>query len=204
MNKELCLIKLLFNYDLFLKYHKVINSSYIRETNKELGQIVQAIENYHEIYPNKNLNDTSCLELHFYTCFPATSKRDREVYSALLSRLESTQADIALVEAYVQSIQERSKATRIALAALEVSEGRRDWQSLSNAFLEASEGISEVVRDEDLFVSHKLSVIHAHYDHPGLKWRLNSMNRMMGSLRKGNYGIIFARPETGKTTFLAS
>ncbi len=39
---------------------------------------------------------------------------------------------------------------------------------------------------------------------PGLRWRLNTLNRMLGSLRKGNFGFVFARPETGKTTFLAS
>jgi replicative DNA helicase len=37
-----------------------------------------------------------------------------------------------------------------------------------------------------------------------LKWRLTSLNRSLGPLRKGDFGFIFARPETGKTTFLAS
>lgn len=37
----------------------------------------------------------------------------------------------------------------------------------------------------------------------GLRWRLNSLNRSLGSLRKGDFGFIFARPESGKTTFLA-
>lgn len=39
---------------------------------------------------------------------------------------------------------------------------------------------------------------------PGLRWRLGSLNRSLGSLRKGDFGFVFARPETGKTTFLAS
>lgn len=38
----------------------------------------------------------------------------------------------------------------------------------------------------------------------GLRWRLKSLNRSLGSLRKGDFGFVFARPETGKTTFLAS
>jgi len=37
-----------------------------------------------------------------------------------------------------------------------------------------------------------------------LRWRLDSLNKSLGSLRKGDFGFIFARPETGKTTFLAS
>jgi replicative DNA helicase len=39
---------------------------------------------------------------------------------------------------------------------------------------------------------------------PGLRWRLNCLNKSLGSLRKGNFGFLFARPETGKTTFIAS
>jgi replicative DNA helicase len=37
-----------------------------------------------------------------------------------------------------------------------------------------------------------------------LRWRLTTMNKMVGSLRKGDFGFIFKRPETGGTTFLAS
>jgi replicative DNA helicase len=35
-------------------------------------------------------------------------------------------------------------------------------------------------------------------------WRLKSLNTALGSLRMGDFGFVFARPETGKTTFLAS
>jgi replicative DNA helicase len=38
----------------------------------------------------------------------------------------------------------------------------------------------------------------------GIKWRLPSLQEALGSLNKGDFGFIFARPETGKTTFLAS
>lgn len=39
---------------------------------------------------------------------------------------------------------------------------------------------------------------------PGIRWRLDFLNKSLGSLRRGDFGFIFARPETGKTTFLAS
>jgi hypothetical protein len=38
----------------------------------------------------------------------------------------------------------------------------------------------------------------------GLRWRTDSLNKRLGSLRQGNFGFVFARPETGKTTFLSS
>jgi replicative DNA helicase len=57
--------------------------------------------------------------------------------------------------------------------------------------------INEVNTDlEELLSNHV-------YDQ-GLRWRLDCLNKSLGSLRKGDFGFIFARPETGKTTFLAS
>lgn len=38
----------------------------------------------------------------------------------------------------------------------------------------------------------------------GIKWRMNTLNECMRPLRGGDFGIIAARPDKGKTTFLAS
>lgn len=38
----------------------------------------------------------------------------------------------------------------------------------------------------------------------GVKWRLDSINNCMRPLRPGDFGIIAARPDQGKTTFIAS
>ncbi|MEX5624037.1 hypothetical protein ABFV62_28325, partial [Pseudomonas syringae] len=48
------------------------------------------------------------------------------------------------------------------------------------------------------------SLLSKTYDGGGLSFRLSALRKMLGPLRKGNFGFIFARPETGKTTFLAS
>lgn len=47
-------------------------------------------------------------------------------------------------------------------------------------------------------------LIEQTYADQGLRWRLDCLNKSLGSLRPGDFGFIFARPETGKTTFLAS
>ncbi len=58
--------------------------------------------------------------------------------------------------------------------------------------------------DEFEFISDDIENLVSVVRTPGLRWRLNSLNRALGSLRKGNFGFVFARPETGKTTFLTS
>jgi len=88
--------------------------------------------------------------------------------------------------------------------SLEVTEGRKNFQDI----LDHVSGIdmdAPMEEEEILFVSDDLEEL---YDKqvrtPGLKWRLKCLNQSLGSLRQGDFGFIFARPETGKTTFLAS
>lgn len=47
-------------------------------------------------------------------------------------------------------------------------------------------------------------LIEQAYTEQGYRWRLDCLNKSLGSLRRGDFGFIFARPESGKTTFLAS
>lgn len=61
------------------------------------------------------------------------------------------------------------------------------------------------MRSQDEFVTDDIERLYNETTGtPGLRWRLKALNESMGSLRKGDFGFLFARPETGKTTFLAS
>lgn len=74
-----------------------------------------------------------------------------------------------------------------------------------NALLASFIDTPTVQEDEPLFVTDDLEVLASEVlTTPGLRWRLKTLNEIFGSLRKGDFGFVFARPETGKTTFLAS
>ncbi len=92
---------------------------------------------------------------------------------------------------------------KVALSALEVSEGKKTYDSLLTEVQEL--GIIDVYDEKELFVTDDLDLLYEDYaNSPGLRWRLRTLNEMLGSLRRGDFGFIFARPESGKTTFLAS
>jgi replicative DNA helicase len=55
------------------------------------------------------------------------------------------------------------------------------------------------------FVSTDLEVLLSELNSSqGLRWRLDTLNKSLGSLRKGDFGFVVKRPETGGTTFLAN
>jgi replicative DNA helicase len=95
------------------------------------------------------------------------------------------------------------------LLSYEIAEGRSDKQSeldtLIQSLADGTDCGSNIGETSADFVTDDLQIlIDDAVSTPGLRWRLNTMNQMLGSLRKGDFGFIFARPETGKTTFLAS
>jgi len=81
----------------------------------------------------------------------------------------------------------------------EVKEG---WQQRVIEF--TNEDDHKKVDELKIITTDLEELIHATYQDQGVRWRLNCLNKSLGSLRKGDFGFIFARPETGKTTFLAS
>ena len=106
----------------------------------------------------------------------------------------------------LSSILSHKRLKEISLAAYDVTEGKLDinkMRELMTNFL--SEQTTAVETEEFEFVTDDLEELaNGAITQPGLRWRLITLNKMLGSHQTGDFGFIFARPETGKTTFLAS
>ncbi len=128
--------------------------------------------------------------------------KDKEIYNALLTNVEGSTIDDHLISDVLVSLRNKKLAYELALISLDVSEGRSSVDKMFSA-IEQFENHKPV--EEFTFVTHNVDTLFENTLHQkGLRWRLKTLNKMLGSLRKGNFGFIFARPETGKTTFLAS
>lgn len=192
------ILKILLNYNLYIKYST--NIDYIFKDNKELNILYLYLSKLHDKYKRD-------LSLEEYTLYVLTHclDKDKELLSTLLESLVSLETSSCVLDDILIEVEQRQKAYTLALAALEVSEGRKDFNDL----LVLTEKINATKSDSDssmsLFVTNNLEELYNDaVQSQGLRWRLQTLNRMLGSLRKGDFGFIFARPESGKTTFLAS
>lgn len=122
----------------------------------------------------------------------------------ILVNLDSICISESICSDVLNTLHERAISKEIALEALAVSEGRGS----TDRIVELTNSLSDKSKVEELeneFVDDNLEVLHeGTVATPGLRWRLQSLNEMLGSLRRGDFGFLFARPESGKTTFLAS
>lgn len=134
----------------------------------------------------------------------ATNPKDKDFYTELVQTLKEQEASEESSRVLLTSLLNRKKLKDLSLLAYEAYEGRATVEKFLS-LVEALKAPDEAVDEDDVFVSDDIElIVDEAFKTPGLTWRLNTMNKMLGSLRPGDFGFVFARPETGKTTFLAS
>jgi len=129
---------------------------------------------------------------------------ERKELTALVQRIFDV--EISNKDAVINLLSEhrrRGLAGDLAKLALDVEDGTAEADQLLEKFKEFD--VTDIEQESINFVNMDLEDLYeSQIETPGLRWRTPWLNKSLGSLRKGDFGFIFARPETGKTTFLAS
>lgn len=186
---ELLIIKYLLNLENYTKYRHFIK---LKEDNKEINILYKTLDFLINKYDRTITLDE--YKLSVLNKYPE--------YDVYILQLESAQVTDGFLQDNIDSLVNQSLAYDLALKAIAVSEGKDGIDSILDFYTKFEN--KEVVAPTE-FVTDNLEELWNETVHTkGLRWRLKACNKMLGSLRKGDFGFIFARPETGKTTFLAS
>jgi len=183
------------------RFYKHLNLSYIKTNFVSLYKLFMVIHSYYE-KSDKTSMSKSDLELAYHSSY-LLEDSERNELSDLLDRILKLELTEQNVYAYLNAHKQRCIAGEVAKLALDVEDGTAKVEELLNKFNELEHEDTETKEAKpvnmDLHEIYKSQI-----QTPGLRWRLDWLNKSLGSLRKGDFGFIFARPETGKTTFLAS
>ena len=183
------------------RFYKHLNLSYIKTNFVSLYKLFMVIHSYYE-KSDKTSMSKSDLELAYHSSY-LLEDSERNELSDLLDRILELKLTEQNVYAYLNAHKQRCIAGEVAKLALDVEDGTAKVEELLNKFNELEH--EDTQAEEAKPVNMDLHEIYeSQIQTPGLRWRLDWLNKSLGSLRKGDFGFIFARPETGKTTFLAS
>lgn len=189
--------------NLFTKFYKYVNINYIKINYINIYKLFIIINNYYNKYINNNNINKSELEIAFNSNYLLNENERKEV-TTLIEDVFAT--EVTNPEAVIELLDEHRKrclSGEIARIALDVEDGKASVEELYKIYEEFDH--SEIEADEAQVVKMDLEDLHdSQVQTSGLRWRLKWLNQALGSLRKGDFGFLFARPETGKTTFLAS
>ena len=107
-------------------------------------------------------------------------------------------------EEVIKTLIELDYLAQIMEECEKVKEGSSDLEHVHILATDALKNVERYIEKDELFVSADLSAIADRISSSGYEWRLDVLNRSLGPLRTGNFVIVAARVEVGKTTFLAS
>ena len=203
MTLYLTILLAFLNRQTWSKYNGYVDYVYIKENYPEVHRLFLCLE---MLYKASEIDEVTIndLEVSLHTHYPQTKAGN---YTALFETLRNMDTASTTVITYLETAKHRTLATKLAGTALEFSEGRTPLEALASQIEDFKLEVQQPLIGEekpDYVIATLEELERETFLESGLRWRLGSLNRNLGSLRKGDFGFVFARPETGKTTFLAS
>jgi replicative DNA helicase len=193
------LLVLLLKKDNYHQFYQHIDLPHLKDNYKELYYLYLSLREVHDLIPNDL--DIPGLQAFFFQKYPDV---DKQIYLELFKTLSETLIDPTLGLVLLNRIKARKQALKLSEAAFKFSNGNGTYEQVTEASNDFSGGEDSNATEFEFVTTSLSSIIHEIFQKPGLRWRLDALNKSLGSLRKGNFGFLFARPEVGKTTFLAS
>jgi len=193
---ELSILKAMLSRDTWLKYQGKLS---VKDLPRTIAPLYSILDNFHQNHEQDlTVGDFANLVL-------ASQQKDPEYFKAVLQQLDDLSVSDTTTAVLLDSFYKQRVLKELSLAAYEVSEGKKEFDSLA-PLIQQLQDEQQVTHDDTFdFVTDDIDqLLNETFRQPGLRWRLKTLNTMLGSLRAGDFGFIFARPETGKTTFLAS
>jgi replicative DNA helicase len=183
------------------KYRRYIKPHVVM---KETNIILDGMEKYYKTFPS-----TTEVVWDTFTAFLIADQSKRLTDDAVVKlRLTLTKAKTFephhAHEEVIKTLIELDYLSKIIDECEKVKEGESDLEHIHILATNALKDVERYIEKDELFVSADLSAIADRITSSGYEWRLDVLNRSLGPLRTGNFVIIAARVEVGKTTFLAS
>lgn len=141
----------------------------------------------------------------FGTYHPKLTEEHRVQYRTVIDNCLGTDVDPVVRENYISRVVEQDYTARMIELLAKYNEGED-----INILREINQLAEQAENDLDKKAEYKFidddisSLLEVDENHTGLSWRLQCLHEHMRPLRSGDFGIIAGRPDTGKTSFLAS
>ena len=182
-------------YRRYIKPHIVV---------KETNIILDGMDKYYKTFPS-----ITVINWEPFTAFLIADQSKRLTDDSIIKlRMTLTKAKTFVPhhahEEVIKTLIELDYLAQIMEECEKVREGSSDLEHIHILATDALKNVERYIEKDELFVSADLSSIADRISSTGYEWRLDVLNRSLGPLRNGNFVIVAARVEVGKTTFLAS
>lgn len=203
INNELLLFKLFIKDINYFNLYRNIVEDFILD--KQYKFIYNLIVDYYNKYNHHTYIEKQELISFFNLNFSLL--KDKEMYLDTIELMYSLEISDSLIKDIIKNLIEKDKSNKIINKLLPViTEGKTNiLQEIKHEIENYERTLQITVSDASPFVEEDLeSLLEKEVVSDGLNWRLTCLREDIGPLRGGTLGHVYARPDTGKTSFLAS
>lgn len=209
------ILRFILNKANYIKYKDIIDYKQIKEYTPELYKLFNTVSKYYSDFPDKQEIPLDTFEMAVASYYPEHFERlaqaikdipvsvvfEEEHARTFLKKQENIQRLVSIVDVALPCVNDISRLNETTIQNLSSS-----LDLLKNNFapVQVSDAQRGEVDKRDGYILWDNDLEKALRNEPGFRWSLDSLNKSLGSIRKGDFGFVVARPETGKTTFLAS
>lgn len=202
MSYDIDLLAVTSNKDSYYRFKDHVKK---HNVSKITLDIFNVLGEYWDNYPTRTEIDYAEFRT-FFSIVKGRKLTNPTAYELAFENLkEALDSPSAIAKDILAKLVEVDYATQIYQVCMKIGTGMGGELSSIEPLLHAyKKEIGTSVEKEDVFVNPSLTYISEVVSTGGLNWRLKELNMALGPLRKGDFIIVAARPETGKTTFTAS
>lgn len=199
---EIILIKYFIKNKTNFTQHKNIFKELTLE--KEINLIFKLIENYYTDIEHHEYIGEDELISYFLIQYPLIKEKD--IILEMIKLIYSVDISNSLIQEHIKNLVEKDVANKIVNKLLPVlTENKFNLLRTVTEDLEYFSQFAKKQDEESPFNEDDLeTLLDKHVTGGGLNWNLQCLQEDIGPLRPGDLGHIFARVETGKSSFIAS
>jgi replicative DNA helicase len=202
MSYDIDLLVVTSNKDTYNRFKEHVKKHNVSPITLEIFNV---LGEYWDNYPTRT--EMNYAEFRtFFSIVKGRKLKDPSSYEVAFDNLkDALDKPSPIVKDLLGKLIKTDYATQIYDVCLKIGTGMGgDLESIEPLLNAYKKEVGSSVDKEEVFVKPSLDYLSGVVASGGLKWRLKELNVSLGPIRKGDFIIIAARPETGKTTFTAS
>jgi len=172
----------------------------------ETWNLLKGYERYYTTNPS--IEDIELLDFQSSFRFWNSGKFNKEKlaqYDSIINELKSHTLTKGKAEEVLSMFIELDYASKIQDASLNIitKNGKNDINDIEKYIADYQHEIVKFEKEDHALVTtdiHRL--LEATTGGTGYSWRIDNLNESLGPIRRGNFVVVGARPDSGKTTFL--
>jgi replicative DNA helicase len=195
------LLKLLSAADLYERYKDFINQDALTLEERLLFDDMQ---HWFKDYPQNPYIDFTEFKAYFFNVLHPTIKQEKaQIYTRIIDRLTDTDVSEEFSDQIIEKWLKREALGKIADLAMRGYTGEidPDVEEIEHILDDFDHKSSAATGLEECFVKEGLADLAEELNKTGYKWGLSVLNQAIGELHDGDFVLIGARPNAGKTSF---